>query len=150
MATEYRLSFTGAQIDEKLGAMITGAEADSKIARHDTDAIAHPDIRTAIEDKQDKITGTQGQFVCMGADGELVCDALPTASTHRRGTTYLVDDYTKTDTDKAVTPRALNEVYTIANAKQDAITGAAGQFVVIGEDGKPTVTTLTNVAEVGA
>ena len=32
-------------------------------------------------------------------------------------------------------------------SKQDAITGAAGQFVVIGVDGKPTTKTIPNAEE---
>ena len=43
---------------------------------------------------------------------------------------------------------AANKAY--VDTKQDKITGTAGQFVVIGDDGTPTTVSLTNVSEVGA
>lgn len=45
------------------------------------------------------------------ADGAVVAKNLPNAGTGSRGITYLVDSYARTDTDKAVTPKALNAVY---------------------------------------
>ena len=54
--------------------------------------------------------GTAGQILTKTTDGS-EWKSLPNASTGARGITYLVDSYTRTDTDKAVTPRALNEVY---------------------------------------
>lgn len=133
MSTEYKLSYTAAEIDAKLGSMVTQNEVDAAVA-----AAVPLDEMTA------------GEYVRVGQDGKLEGTSLPTASTGQRGVTYLVNSYTSTDTDKAATPNALNEVYQIASGKQDAITGTSGQFVMIGEDGKPTAVTLTNVAEVGA
>lgn len=43
--------------------------------------------------------------------GDVVAKDLPSASTDVKGTTYLVDSYTSTSTDAAVTPKALNSVY---------------------------------------
>lgn len=40
---------------------------------------------------------------------------LPSAGTGAKGITYLVDAVTRTDTDKAVTPRAVNTVYKMFN-----------------------------------
>ena len=54
--------------------------------------------------------GTAGQILTKTTDGS-EWKSLPNASTGAKGITYLVDSYTRTDTDKAVTPRALNEVY---------------------------------------
>lgn len=43
-----------------------------------------------------------------------------------------------------------DDAYDLANGRQSKITGTAGQFVVIGDDGNVTTVSLTNVAEVGA
>ena len=50
----------------------------------------------------------KGDNVNIAADGTI---SVNNASTGQRGVTYLVDSYTRTDTDKAVTPKALNSVY---------------------------------------
>ena len=50
--------------------------------------------------------GTQSRYL----KGDGTWADLPSASTGARGITYLVDAINRTDTDKAVTPRALNEV----------------------------------------
>lgn len=49
----------------------------------------------------------------------------------------------------AKVPVPLADKY-IPDTIQRKLTGTAGQFVVIGDDGNPTTLTLTNVAEVGA
>ena len=50
----------------------------------------------------------KGNNINIAADGTI---SVNDASTGQRGVTYLVDSYTRTDTDKAVTPKALNSVY---------------------------------------
>lgn len=56
-------------------------------------------------------TMTANKWLKTDASGSVILMDLPSASTGARGITYLVDSYTRTDTDKAVTPRALNDVY---------------------------------------
>ena len=50
----------------------------------------------------------KGKNINIAADGTI---SVNDASTGQKGVTYLVDSYTRTDTDKAVTPKALNSVY---------------------------------------
>lgn len=50
----------------------------------------------------------KGNNINITADGTI---SVNDASTGQKGVTYLVDSYTRTDTDKAVTPKALNTVY---------------------------------------
>lgn len=50
----------------------------------------------------------KGNNINITADGTI---SVNDASTGQKGVTYLVDSYTRTDTDKAVTPKALNSVY---------------------------------------
>ena len=50
----------------------------------------------------------KGNNINITADGTI---SVNNASTGQKGVTYLVDSYTRTDTDKAVTPKALNSVY---------------------------------------
>lgn len=56
-------------------------------------------------------TMTANKWLKTDATGAVILMDLPSASTGARGITYLVDSYTRTDTDKAVTPKALNNVY---------------------------------------
>lgn len=56
-------------------------------------------------------TMTANKWLKTDASGSVILMDLPSASTGARGITYLVDSYTRTDTDKAVTPKALNNVY---------------------------------------
>lgn len=51
--------------------------------------------------------GQQGKYL----KGDGTWADLPSAGTGAKGITYLVDAVTRTDTDKAVTPRAVNTVY---------------------------------------
>ena len=55
--------------------------------------------------------GQQGKYL----KGDGTWADLPSAGTGARGITYLVDAVTRTDTDKAVTPRAVNTVYRMFN-----------------------------------
>lgn len=50
----------------------------------------------------------KGNNINIAADGTI---SVNDASTGQRGVTYLVNSYTRTDIDKAVTPKALNSVY---------------------------------------
>ena len=51
------------------------------------------------------------QWLKTDATGNVITSNLPDASTGSKGITYLVNAYNRTDTDKAVTPKALNDVY---------------------------------------
>lgn len=81
-------------------------------------------IKAALNTKLDKPSGTKGQYLGFTANDTLGAVSLPNASTGARGITYLVDSYTRTDTDKAVTPRALNNVYKLVADKQAKITAS--------------------------
>lgn len=59
----------------------------------------------------DQALWSSGKYLVSSSDKTVKLTSLPNASTGARGITYLVDSYTRTDTDKAVTPRALNTVY---------------------------------------
>ena len=48
-------------------------------------------------------------------NGAVVLSDLPGATTSTKGITWLVNDYTRTDTDRSVTPKALNDVYKMFN-----------------------------------
>lgn len=56
-------------------------------------------------------TMTANKWFKTDANGAVALSDLPNASTGSKGITYLVDAYNRTDTDKAVTPKALNDVY---------------------------------------
>nr|DAO16222.1 MAG TPA: hypothetical protein [Bacteriophage sp.] len=56
-------------------------------------------------------TMTANKWFKTDANGAVALSDLPNASTGSKGITYLVNAYNRTDTDKAVTPKALNDVY---------------------------------------
>ena len=58
--------------------------------------------------------------------------SLPSASTGSKGITYLVDSYERTDTDKAVTPKALNSVYKLVEDKADKSVSKAATLTAAG------------------
>nr|DAW55213.1 MAG TPA: Minor structural protein [Caudoviricetes sp.] len=58
-----------------------------------------------------KFPGAKGKYLGFTEENELGAVDLPSASTTDKGITYLVDSYTSTDTGKAATPKAVNEVY---------------------------------------
>ena len=58
-----------------------------------------------------KFPGAKGKYLGFTEENELGAVDLPSASTTGKGITYLVDSYTSTDTGKAATPKAVNEVY---------------------------------------
>lgn len=75
----------------------------------------------AGEDYQAPLTGTKGKYLGFTADNTPGAVDLPSASTGSKGITYLVDSYTRNDTDKAVTPRALNAVYQLTQTATQAM-----------------------------
>ena len=78
---------------------VNGKTGEVELVASDIGALAAPAAMTA------------NQWFKTDAGGNVVLSALPNASTGARGITYLVNSYTRTDTDKAVTPKALNDVY---------------------------------------
>lgn len=68
-------------------------------------------ITNSIRRSSNQTLWSVGRYLISDGDGTVKLTSLPNASTGARGITYLVDSYTRTDTDKAVTPRALNAVY---------------------------------------
>ena len=62
----------------------------------------------------------------------LVQDVRASASTGSKGITYLVDSYERTDTDKAVTPKALNSVYKLVKDKADKSVSKAATLTAAG------------------
>lgn len=58
-----------------------------------------------------KFTGAKGKYLGFTEENTLGAVDLPNASTTDKGITYLADSYTSTDTDRAATPKAVNEVY---------------------------------------
>lgn len=105
-------------------------------------------IKTALTAKLDKPTGSKGQYLGFTANDTLGAVSLPNASTGARGITYLVDSYTRTDTDKAVTPRALNNVYKLVADKQAEIT-ASGLLKGDGSGGVTAAKAGTDYASPG-
>lgn len=102
-------------------------------------------IKAALGAKLDKPSGTKGQYLGFTANDTLGAVNLPNASTGARGITYLVDSYTRTDTDKAATPRALNNVYKLIVDKQARIT-ASGLLKGDGSGGVTTAEAGTDYA----
>ena len=78
---------------------VNGKTGEVELAASDIGALAAPAVMTA------------NRWFKTDAGGNVVLSALPNASTGARGITYLVNSYTRTDTDKAATPKALNDVY---------------------------------------
>ena len=64
-----------------------------------------------------EVTGAKGKYLGFTDTDTLGAVDLPNASTGSKGITYLVDSYERTDTDKAVTPKALNNVYKLVKDK---------------------------------
>ena len=59
-------------------------------------------------------------------------EEMPSASTGSKGITYLVDSYERIDTDKAVTPKALNNVYKLVKDKADKSVSKAATLTAAG------------------
>lgn len=74
-------------------------------------------------------TITANKWLKTDANKNFVLSDLPSASTAARGITYLVNSYTRTDTDKAVTPKALNDVYKLVPSIPTVTTSDNGKFL---------------------
>lgn len=85
-----------------------------------------------VGNKQDKITGAKGKYLGFTDTDTLGAVSLPSASTGSKGITYLVDSYERTDTDKAVTPKALNGVYKLVKDKADKSVSKAATLTAAG------------------
>ena len=77
-------------------------------------------------DYQAPLTGSKGKYVGFTADNTPGAVDLPSASADTKGITYLVDSYTSTDTGKAATPKAVNEVYKLLPVSTSVTLTAAG------------------------
>lgn len=64
-----------------------------------------------------------GNNISIAADGTI---SVANGSAGARGVVYLVDSYTRTDTDKAVTPHALNQVYNLIPTKTSSLENDSG------------------------
>ena len=73
-----------------------------------------------------KFIGTKGKFLGFIEENTLGAVDLPNASTTAEGITRLVDSYTSTDTGKAATPKAVNEVYKLLPVSTSVTLTAAG------------------------
>lgn len=71
-------------------------------------------------------TMTANKWFKTDANGVVALSDLPNASTGARGITYLVNDYKRTDTDKAVTPKAVNDVYKLIPTKTSELDNDSG------------------------
>lgn len=79
-----------------------------------------------------EVSGSKGQYLGFTGTDTLGAVSLPSASTGSKGITYLVDSYERTDTDKAVTPKALNSVYKLVEDKADKSVSRAATLTAVG------------------
>ena len=79
-----------------------------------------------------EVSGSKGQYLGFTGTDTLGAMSLPSASTGSKGITYLVDSYERTDTDKAVTPKALNNVYKLVKDKADKSVSKAATLTAAG------------------
>ena len=79
-----------------------------------------------------EVSGSKGQYLGFTGTDTLGAVSLPSASTGSKGITYLVDSYERTDTDKAVTPKALNGVYKLVKDKADKSVSKAATLTAAG------------------
>ena len=79
-----------------------------------------------------EVSGSKGQYLGFTDTDTLGAMSLPSASTGSEGITYLVDSYERTDTDKAVTPKALNSVYKLVEDKADKSVSKAATLTAAG------------------
>ena len=79
-----------------------------------------------------EVSGSKGQYLGFTDTDTLGAVSLPSASTGSKGITYLVDSYERTDTDKAVTPKALNGVYKLVKDKADKSVSKAATLTAAG------------------
>lgn len=102
---------------------VNGKTGDVELSATDVGALPAPSTMTA------------NRWFKTDASGNVALSALPNASTGSQGITYLVNSYTRTDTDKAVVPKALNDVYNLM-PKPDAKTATQTQAVGMDSNGK--------------
>lgn len=81
---------------------VNGQTGDVQLDADDVGALEKPE------------TMTGNKWFKTDRNGAVVLSDLPGATTGTKGITWLVNSYTRTDTDKAVTPKALNDVYKLA------------------------------------
>ena len=87
-----------------------------------------------------EVSGSKGQYLGFTDTDTLGAVSLPSASTGSKGITYLVDSYERTDTDKAVTPKALNNVYKqVANKADKSVSKTATLTAAGWSDGVQTL-----------
>ena len=79
-----------------------------------------------------EVSGSKGQYLGFTGTDTLGAVSLPSASTGSKGITYLVDSYERIDTDKAVTPKALNNVYKLVKDKADKSVSKAATLTAAG------------------
>lgn len=79
-----------------------------------------------------EVSGSKGQYLGFTGTDTLGAVSLPSASTGSKGITYLVDSYERIDTDKAVTPKALNSVYKLVEDKADKFVSKAATLTAAG------------------
>ena len=87
---------------------VNSKTGDVELSADDVGALSKPAIMTA------------NKWFKTDVNGEVALSDLPNASTGSKGITYLVNAYNRTDTDKAVTPKALNDVYKMIPSVNDA------------------------------
>lgn len=92
-----------------------------------------------------KFPGVKGKYLGFTEENKLGAVDLPSASTTAKGITYLVNSYTSTDTDKAVTPKAINDVYKLLPVSTSVTLTAAGWSSGAQAVNVPDVTTDTHV-----
>ena len=92
-----------------------------------------------------KFPGAKGRYLGFTEENKLGAVDLPSASTTAKGITYLVNSYTSTDTDKAVTPKAINDVYKLLPVSTSVTLTAAGWSSGVQAVNVPDVTTDTHV-----
>ena len=75
---EYYSKHTGQEIDDAVDAM---SEAENKYVSVDEQTFSDEQKAKARENigAQDKITGTEGQFVVIGSDGNVTTKTIPSA-----------------------------------------------------------------------
>ena len=74
-------------------------------------------------------TMTGNKWFKTDRNGAVGLSDLPGATTNTKGITWLVNDYTRTDTDKAVTPKALNDVYKLIPSIPAVTSDDNGKFL---------------------
>ena len=92
-----------------------------------------------------KFPGAKGKYLGFTEENKLGAVDLPSASTTAEGITRLVDSYTSTDTGKAATPKAVNEVYKLLPVSTSVTLTAAGWSSGAQAVNVPDVTTDTHV-----